>query len=85
MKVSRLFQKERYCRITLRVTKVGAAVEQDSKLQVVWIRGDKKDVGEGYDVNEYDPDADCFDVFEKASSFFSKDKGVTFEPKLCNF
>jgi hypothetical protein len=83
--LSRGFQKKQDYLITVKMVRVYCTVEEDCQVQVEWQRGPTTEKSNKYDLNNIEVDVEMTDVFSKVSSFYSKDGGQTFEPKLCHF
>lgn len=81
--ISRIGAKKQNHQIKLAIKKIGANVDHDGQLAVVWKRGPQTDRSQQYDVNEIEVDADATDVFTRISSFYHKDTAVA--PKGCDF
>ena len=81
--ISRSFQKKVDCKIVFEITKISANFEEPVKVQVVWKRGPEEQAGELYELGPDATEIECNDRFVKISSFYSKDEGITHEPKTC--
>lgn len=65
---------------------MGAAVEDDCEVLVIWKRGVEEQAGEYVDLNYIQIDNEINDEFSKVSTFYKKNaKDETFEPKNCEF
>mmetsp|Transcript_21934 Transcript_21934/g.34072 ORF Transcript_21934/g.34072 Transcript_21934/m.34072 type:complete len:195 (+) Transcript_21934:16-600(+) len=84
--LGRQFQKKQDFLIIVRIAKVSVQVEEDCQVQVVWRRGTAStEKSTKVDLNNIETDAELNDVFKKVSSFYSKDNGNIYEPKMCSF
>ena len=81
--ISRIGQKKQNYEIKLSIKKIGANVDKDGELYVVWKRGPQTDKTKKYEVNDIEVDAEANDVFVRVSSFYST--STTVVPKGCDF
>ena len=85
-KLNRLRQVKADYRITVKILKIGATVEDDCEVRVIWKRGPEEQQGEWVDLNYIEIDADLNDEFSKVSGFYKASATAeTFEAKKCNF
>lgn len=54
-------------------------------VRIVWKRGPQADISDEYEFNQYEPDIETEYVFQRISTFYTKDGGKTYDKKLCNF
>ena len=69
----------------LTIIKIGAEVEKDCEIQVVWKRGPQSDYSDLFELNQYEPDAEANYIFNRISTFYTKDGGKTYDKKTCDF
>mmetsp|Transcript_16449 Transcript_16449/g.27915 ORF Transcript_16449/g.27915 Transcript_16449/m.27915 type:complete len:86 (+) Transcript_16449:28-285(+) len=81
--IGRKLQQKQNFQIKVQLVKVQCTVNIDCHLQVVWRRGPKVDLSEQVELNEIQIDSELSDTFNKVSSFYSKDGGNIYQPKLC--
>ena len=85
-KLNRLRQVKADYKITVKILKVAAQVEDDCEVQVVWKRGPEEQKGEWVDLNYIEVDADLNDEFSKVSGFYKASASAeTYEEKKCQF
>ena len=64
---------------------IGAEVENECVVKVVWKRGPQADESDSYDLNQYEPDVEADYIFNRISTFYTKDGGKTYDKKVCDF
>jgi hypothetical protein len=85
-KLNRLRQVKADYKITVKILKIAATVEDDCEVQVVWKRGPEEQKGEWVDLNYIEVDADLNDEFSKVSGFYKANASAeTYEEKKCQF
>ena len=85
-KLNRLRQVKADYKITVKILKIAASVEDDCEVQVVWKRGPEEQKGEWVDLNYIEVDADLQDEFSKVSGFYKASASAeTYEEKKCQF
>lgn len=83
-KAERLFQKKENLQISIILTRIGAVVDNDATLHVVWKRGKaQSDESIEFDINSIQEDVDCDFIFSRVSSFFKS--GDKYDKKMCDF
>ena len=81
--IGRLAQTKVNMQVNIRLTQIGAQVEEDCQLQLMWKRGPQEDKSEQYEINSIQEDTDVDFLFSRVSSFYMS--GKKYERKTCEF